>query len=224
VRLGSAGWRFSGSREHGQREVPVRDGFDRRRGSVLTGTIDGKDEQAFRSELFHYRYETVAMLQKYLAVSLDLGRLPSVLGGEMFRSKVTSYRISTFEDLVIFVTDFSACMDRLSGCAQKFVALHVFQEYSKEEAALKMGCDVRNARRIYCDALDEMSEILLRFRMIDATDWIGHRVAQEGWFEGCPILRRNMWSSARGLPPKKGSMAVGVNEKAKLIRMPMKTG
>ena len=173
--------------------------------SVLTGVLDRKDEQAYRSELFQYRYETEALTQKYLAVSLDLGRLPSVLGGEMFRSRVTAYKVSSFEDLVIFVTDFSACLDRLSERARRFLTLHLLQEYSKEESATKMGCDVRNARRIYCDALDEMSEILLRFRMLEASDWIGQAVAEEGWFEGCPILRRGAKSEGRTLPPKKRS-------------------
>lgn len=173
--------------------------------SVLTGVVDRHDEQAFRSELFQYRYETAALTRKYLAVSLDLGRLPSVLGGEMFRSRVTSYRVSSFEDLVIFVTDFAACLDRLGERARRFITLHLLQEYSKEESAAKMGCDVRNARRIYCDALDEMSEILLRFRLIEAADWIGQEVAEEGWFEGCPILRRGPYSGGERLPAKKAS-------------------
>jgi hypothetical protein len=202
----------------------MKDSSRWQRSSVLTGKVDEKDEQAFRSELFQYRYETVAMLQKYLAVSLDLGRLPSVLGGEMFRSKVTSYRISSFEDLVIFVTDFGACMNRLSECARRFIALHLFHEYSKEEAASKMGYDVRNARRIYCDALDEMSEILLRFRMIDAMDWIGQQVGLEGWFEGCPILQRNGRSVERALPPRKAVAKVGTAGMRQVLRMPGKTG
>ena len=130
----------------------------------------------------------------------------------MFRSKVTSYRVSSFEELVIFVTDMSACFARLSPAAQKFIALHIFQEYSKEQSAQRMGCDVRNARRIYCDALDEMSEILLRFRLLDPSDWIGSVVADEGWFAGCPILRRNAWSME--LPPKKKSVGVKAAELA----------
>ena len=191
--------------------------------SVLTGVVNPEDEESFRSELFQYRYETVAMLQKYLSVSLDLGRLPSVLGGELFRSKVTSYRVTSFEDLVIFVTDFAASFDRLSAPAQRFIALHIFQEHTKEEAAARMGCDVRNARRIYCDALDEFSEILLRFRMIESMDWIGDQVAAEGWFQGCPVLRRHAWS-AENLPPKKPATGAREAGRAKLIRMRDKTG
>jgi hypothetical protein len=191
--------------------------------SVLTGEVNRQEAEAYRSELCQYRYETTALLQKYLRVSLDLGRLPSVLGGEMFRSKVTSYRVSSFEDLVIFVTDFGACFARLSSAAQRFIALHVFQEHSKEAAAAQMGCEVRNARRIYCDALDEMSEILLRFGVLEPTDWIGDEVAAEGWMEGCPVLRRNAWSVAE-LPPKKPSATVRTAARRVLFRIPGKLG
>src|SRR5579885_3644649 len=102
---------------------------DRR--SVLKGKVNPQEEEAFESELYQYRYETEAMLRKYMDVSLDLGRLPSVLGGELFRSKVTSYRVSSFEDLVIFVTDVAACLARLSEPARRFLALNIFQEHSK---------------------------------------------------------------------------------------------
>lgn len=185
--------------------------------SVLTGSNNRSEGEAFQSELCQYRYETAALLQKFWAMSLDLGRLPSVLGGELFRSKVTSYRITSFEDLVIFVIDFSTCFNRLSDAAQRFIALHSFQEHTKEEAAARMGCDVRNARRIYCDALDELTEILLRFGVIEPIDWIGSVVAEEGWFEGCPVLRRNAWS-ARGLPPKKPAASVRPAVAAKAMR------
>ncbi len=162
------------------------------------------------------------MLQKYLTVSMDLGRLPSVLGGELFRAKVTSYRVTSFEDLVIFVTDFAACFHRAGTAAQRFIALHIFQEHTREEAAARMGCDVRNARRIYCDALDELSEILLRFGMIEPMDWIGSQVAAEGWLPGCPVLRRNAWSAE--LPPRKPTRSVQKPARATLLTMPGKTG
>ncbi|ABF43371.1 hypothetical protein Acid345_4371 [Candidatus Koribacter versatilis Ellin345] len=188
-----------------------------RMASVLTGRVSERDAQAFRSELFQYRYETVALLQKYLTVSLDLGRLPSVLGGEMFRAKVTSYKVTGFEELVIFVTDFGKCLERLGETARRFIVLNIFEEYSKEESARRIGCEERSARRIYCDAIDEMSEILLRFRLIEPMDWIGDELAREGWFEGCPVLRRNAWSLEHVLPPKKGCGSEGVPAKAKVL-------
>jgi len=52
-----------------------------------------------------YRGRTVAMLRRYLRYSIEAGRLPSLLGSEFFRAKVTAYTVVTFEDRVIFVHD-----------------------------------------------------------------------------------------------------------------------
>lgn len=38
-----------------------------------------------------YRGRTVAMLRRYMRYSIETGRLPSLLGREFFRAKVTSY-------------------------------------------------------------------------------------------------------------------------------------
>ena len=60
-----------------------------------------------------YRGRTVAMLRKYMRYSLDTGRLPSLVGREFFRSKVSKYTMVTFEDRVIFVHDMEKCLGRL---------------------------------------------------------------------------------------------------------------
>jgi len=54
-----------------------------------------------RSDLWLYRERTVMMLRRYMRLSVEVGRLPSLLGREFFRSRVTSYSASTFEDTVI---------------------------------------------------------------------------------------------------------------------------
>jgi hypothetical protein len=131
--------------------------------------------------------------------------------------------VSCFEDLVIFVTDVEACLNRLGDVARRFLVLSIFQEYSKEESAARLGCEVRNARRIYCDAIDELSEILLRFKVLEPSDWIGDVIAAEGWFEGCPVLRRDAWSLQQDLPPKKPS-ATARERGAKVVAMPARVG
>ena len=49
----------------------------------------------------HYRRYTEAILRRYLRMSLEAGRAPSLLGREMFRGQVTSYRVHSFEDVVM---------------------------------------------------------------------------------------------------------------------------
>src|SRR5437870_7237679 len=60
-----------------------------------------------------YRERTIALLRRYLRISIEGGRLPSLLGRELFRSKVMSYRMSSFEDAVIFVHDVDRALDQL---------------------------------------------------------------------------------------------------------------
>ena len=47
-----------------------------------------------------YRKYTEAMLRRYVRMSMEAGKVPSLLGREMFRAKVTSYRVESFEDVV----------------------------------------------------------------------------------------------------------------------------
>src|SRR6185503_5714274 len=54
-------------------------------------------------ELSLYREHTIGLLRRYFRMSIELGRLPSVIGREFFRAKVSSYRIHSFEDVVILV-------------------------------------------------------------------------------------------------------------------------
>ena len=50
-----------------------------------------------------YRRKVVKMLHRYMRYSMDVGRLPSLVGREFFRSNVSKYIVVTFEDRVIFV-------------------------------------------------------------------------------------------------------------------------
>jgi len=67
---------------------------------------EGEEERSLRLELEEsrererraYRGRTVAMLRRYMRYSIETGRLPSLLGRELFRAKVTSYTVVTFED------------------------------------------------------------------------------------------------------------------------------
>ena len=44
-------------------------------------------------DLWLYRDRTVALLRRYSRLSIEAGRLPSLLGREFFRTHVTSYRL-----------------------------------------------------------------------------------------------------------------------------------
>jgi len=113
-------------------------------------------------DLWLYRDRTVALLRRYLRLSIEVGRMPSLLGREFFRSRVTSYKASTFEDSVIFVHDVERSLEKLGEFDKQLIAKIVLQEYSQEEAGRLLGCGRRHAVRCYAEALDRVTEIFLK--------------------------------------------------------------
>jgi len=109
----------------------------------------------------HYRRYTEALLRRYVKMSMEAGRAPSLLGREMFRGRVTSYRIHSFEDVVIFVHDIERCMAKLDRGQQEMVERIALQEYSQGETAGMMGLGIRTVLRRYGEALDRLTQLLL---------------------------------------------------------------
>jgi hypothetical protein len=112
-------------------------------------------------DLWLYRERTIALLKRYLRISIEVGRLPSLLGRELFRSKVTSYRMSSFEDAVIFVHDVERALDQLDGFGKDLVAVVIFQDYSQDEAAEVLHCARRTVCREFPETVDRVSELFL---------------------------------------------------------------
>jgi hypothetical protein len=118
------------------------------------------------SDLWMYRDRTTAMLRRYFRYSIEVGRLPSLLGREFFRTRVTSYRVGTFEDAVIFVHDVERCLDELSDFDRDLIGRIVLQDFSHDEAAVLMGCWRRTVGRRLPEAVDHLSEIFLKAELL----------------------------------------------------------
>lgn len=112
-------------------------------------------------ELSLHRDHCLALLHRYFTLSVEVGRLPALLGREVFRTRARSYRITTFEDVIIFVHDVERCLARLAQFDQELITRIVFQEYTQEEAAALMGCCARTIERHFPEALDLLTEIFL---------------------------------------------------------------
>jgi hypothetical protein len=127
-----------------------------------------------------YRAWTVAMLRRYMRYSIETGRMPSLLGGEFFRAKVTAYTVVTFEDRVIFVHDMETCLGRLDEFAQQLLARHILQEHDRRATAKLLGCNERTVRRCTPLVLDQMSEILIEAGLMKRLGRIPSICCQEG--------------------------------------------
>jgi hypothetical protein len=147
------------------------------------------------SELVAYRGRTIGLLRRYFRMSIELGRLPSLLGREFFRAKVTSYRMSTFEDVVIFVHDVERCLDRLDEFSRQLVARIVLQEHTQAEAARLLGAPLRTVQRQFPEALDRLSEIFIRASLLAEIESIGGTAKD--------AVRPRIVDPERELPPKR---------------------
>jgi len=86
-------------------------------------------------DLWLYRERTLGMLRRYHRLSVEVGRLPSQLGREFVRTRVTSYHAGTFEDAVIFVHDVARGLAKLGSFDHKLIARIVLQDYTQNETA-----------------------------------------------------------------------------------------
>ncbi len=118
-------------------------------------------------ELAFYRKYTEGLLRRYLKMSMESGRAPSLLGREMFRGNVTHYRVQGFDDVVIFVHDVEKCLETLDEEQQFLIGRIALQEYTLNETAVMLGLHLWTVSRGYFDALDVLTEIFLERRLLE---------------------------------------------------------
>src|SRR3984893_4519995 len=117
-----------------------------------------------------YRGRTGAMLLRYMRYSIETGRLPSLLGREFFRAKVTSYTVVTFEDRVIFVHDMEKCLEKLDEFSRQLIARHILQEHDQAATGKLLHCTERTVRAYVPVVLDLLVEILLDVGLMERLD------------------------------------------------------
>ncbi|HZL26821.1 MAG TPA: sigma factor-like helix-turn-helix DNA-binding protein [Acidobacteriaceae bacterium] len=118
-------------------------------------------------EMAFYRKYTQAMLRKYLRMSMEAGRVPSLLGRELFRGHVSSYRLNSFEDVVVFCMDVERCLARLNPEEKELIRRVALQEYTQSEAAAVMGMSLRCVSRAYGATLDKLTTMFLRGHLLE---------------------------------------------------------
>ena len=114
------------------------------------------------ASLAFYRRHTESMLRRYLYASMQVGRAPSILGDPVARGWVSSRPVRTFEDAVIFVLDVERCLDKLSALDRALLSRIILQEYTQAEAAALLGMSPRTVSSRFSQALDRLTEKLLK--------------------------------------------------------------
>jgi hypothetical protein len=108
-----------------------------------------------------YRKHTENLLRRYLYASMQVGRSPNLLGESVGRGWVSSRRVRTFEDALIFVLDVERCLKKLSTLDRQMISRILLQEYTQAEAAVLIGISVRTICTKLPQAIDRLTESLV---------------------------------------------------------------
>lgn len=126
-----------------------------------------KDTRAVGVEVRFYRKYTEGLLRRYMQMSLEAGRVPSMLGREVLGGRASSYRIHGFDDAVNFRLDVEKCLRQLEPAQREVLRRVAMQEYTQAEAAVLLGICLRTCVDRYGKALDRLTGILLRTRLLE---------------------------------------------------------
>lgn len=122
-------------------------------------------ETCLEPELSIYRSATIWMLRKYFNISVELGRLPSPMGREFFRSQLRCHPVA-FERFVVYALDIENCVRRLRRDDQELIKRVVLQEYTQEEAARLMNWPVIRVERRLPEVLDMLTDQFIRLHLM----------------------------------------------------------
>jgi DNA-directed RNA polymerase specialized sigma24 family protein len=93
---------------------------------------------------------------------MQVGRAPNILSDPIARGWCSSRPVRTFEDAVIFVLDVEKCLNELGSLDRLLLSRIVLQEYTQAEAAPIMGMAVRTISYKFPQALDRLTQKLLK--------------------------------------------------------------
>ncbi len=120
-----------------------------------------------KPQVAFYRKYTEAMLQRYARMSMEAGKVPSLLGQEMFRGKVTNYKVDSFEDVVIYLHDVDRCLQKLGRQQRDLISRICLQQYTLSETADMLGLKPRTVIRRYGQAVDTLTGIFLEVKLLE---------------------------------------------------------
>jgi hypothetical protein len=124
-------------------------------------------EREAPEEMAFYRKYTEGLLRRYVKLSMEAGRAPSLLGREMFRGNVTHYKVRGFDDVVIFVHDVGQCLEKLDTGQMQLVRRIAMQEYTQGEVSIRLRMSLATVKRKYGRALDVLTEHFLEKGLLE---------------------------------------------------------
>lgn len=113
------------------------------------------------------RARTMALLYRFFRTALQLGRMPSLLGREVFRTRMHSLPARAFEDSVLFVCDVERCLRALEPMDQRLVAFCILEDHSEWEASRCFHRSQSDISRRLGQTLDLLHETFCRIGLLN---------------------------------------------------------
>ena len=112
-------------------------------------------------ETICYRGQTLAIVRHFFEISCQLGRLPSILGREFFRAKVSHQGIPSFKDQALFTHDVERALQKLGDEAMEVITLVGLYDLSHQEAAEMLHRSEGCISQRYAEAVAQLTQIFL---------------------------------------------------------------
>ena len=116
-----------------------------------------------------FRGQTLALTRHFFEISSQVGRVSSLLGRQFFRSRVSHHAIPSFEEQAVFVRDVELCLEKLGRDQREVLTLLGLYDYSYDEVSQMMHCSRTLVRQWFNQALDCLSELFLKARLLHET-------------------------------------------------------
>jgi hypothetical protein len=108
-----------------------------------------------------YRGQTLAIVRHFFEMSCQLGRLPSILGREFFRAKVSHHAIPSFEDQALFAHDIRQSLAKLDEDEMRVLTLIGLYDLNLDEAAEILHWSMGYISQRFAEALARLTQIFL---------------------------------------------------------------
>jgi len=125
-----------------------------------------EDYDNTRADALFFRGQTLAIVRHFFEIASQIGRLPSIMGREFFRAKVSHHAIPSFEEQAVFVHDVEAALGRLREEDAEVIALVGLFQYSLDDVAAMLGRSRSGVAGRFADSIDRLAELFLAAGLI----------------------------------------------------------
>lgn len=108
-----------------------------------------------------YRGQALAIVRHFFEMSSQLGRLPSILGREFFRAKVSHHAIPSFEDQALFAHDIERSLSKLDNDEMNVLTLVGLYDLNLDEASEILHWSAGYISQRFGEALARLTQIFL---------------------------------------------------------------